>query len=70
MLFYLGKARMAGKYKDFADILTVDQKKENINELSTDSQVVFGLLTLIVDINYRVKYGEVVNHQIGKGYRK
>jgi len=61
---------MAGKYKDFADILTVDQKKENINELSTDSQVVFGLLTLIVDINYRVKYGEVVNHRIGKGYRK
>jgi hypothetical protein len=70
VLFYLGKARMAGKYKDFADILTVDQKKENINELSTDSQVVFGLLTLIVDINYRVKYGEVVNHRIGKGYRK
>lgn len=39
-----------------------------VDELSTDAQTLFGLLTLIVDIKYRVKYGSSLGEQADKRY--
>lgn len=39
-----------------------------VDELSTDAQTLFGLLTLIVDIKYRVKYGSTFGEQVDKRY--
>lgn len=39
-----------------------------VDELSTDAQTLFGLLTLIVDIKYRVKYGSSFGEQADKRY--
>ena len=39
-----------------------------VDELSTDAQTLFGLLTLIVDIKYRVKYGGSLGEQADKRY--
>ncbi len=41
-----------------------------LNELSTDSTNLLNLLTLMVDIEYRHKYGGSIDWQNGKGYSK
>ena len=41
---------------------------DDVDELSTDAQAVFGLLTLIVDIQYRLKYGGSLGEQADKRY--
>jgi hypothetical protein len=43
-------------------------EQRNLDDLSTDAQTLHSLLTLIVDIRYRVKYDEVIEYQRGKGY--
>jgi hypothetical protein len=43
-------------------------RTKNVANLSTEAQTLFGLLTLIVDIKYRNRYGEVLTDQRGKGY--
>lgn len=40
----------------------------DVDGLSTDAQTLFGLLTLIVDIKYRVKYGGSLGEQVDKRY--
>lgn len=39
-----------------------------VDELSTDAQTLFGLLTLIVDIKYRVRHGSSFGEQVHKRY--
>lgn len=41
-----------------------------LSELSTDSINLLNLLTLIVDIEYRRKYGGSIDWQDGRGYNK
>ena len=43
---------------------------QKIDQLSTDSKNVLNLLTLIVDIEYRRKYGGSIDWKKGKGYSK
>ncbi len=43
-------------------------QSSSIDDLSTDAQVLFGFLTLIVDIKYRSRYGKRFEDQRGKGY--
>lgn len=40
--------------------LIANHKNTKINNLPTDMQVLFGFLTLIVDIKYRNQYGAAV----------
>jgi len=39
-----------------------------VDELSTDAQTLFGLLTLIVGIKYRLKHGSSLGEQADKRY--
>lgn len=41
---------------------------DKLEDLSTEGQTFFELLTLITDIKYRIKYGETFDEQRGKGY--
>jgi hypothetical protein len=41
---------------------------KNTDELSTDAQTLFGLITLIVDIKYRAKYGSSFGESMDKRY--
>ncbi len=47
-------------------VLISKHKKTKINNLPTDMQVLFGFLTLVVDIKYRNRYGAAIERQ--KGY--
>lgn len=40
----------------------------NVDNLSTEAQVLFGFLSLIIDIKYRNRYGIDFAEQHGKGY--
>lgn len=40
----------------------------DVDVLSTDAQTLFGLLKLIVDIQYRLKYGDSVEEKESKRY--
>jgi hypothetical protein len=42
--------------------------ENDVDGLSTDAQTLFGLLTLIVDIKYRLKYGSSLGEQTNKRY--
>jgi hypothetical protein len=53
---------------DFSSFTDQFSKVENITELPTDAQTFFSLLTLITDIKYRLRYGEVIEYQRGSGY--
>lgn len=44
-------------------VLISEHKNTNINNLPTDMLVLFGFLTLIVDIKYRNKYGAAIERQ-------
>ncbi len=39
-----------------------------VDDLSTDAQTLFGLLTLIVDIQYRLKFGSTLGERADKRY--
>lgn len=41
-----------------------------LNKLPTDSMNLLNLLTLIVDIEYRRKYGGSIDRKVGRGYSK
>lgn len=41
---------------------------KDVDELCTDAQTLFGLLTLIVDIKYRIKYGHSLGNQADGQY--
>jgi hypothetical protein len=41
---------------------------KHLDDLPTDAQVLISFLILIVDIQYRNKYGKVFEEQHGKGY--
>lgn len=41
---------------------------KHVDGLSTEAQILFNLLTLIVEIRYRHKYGKTVEQQRGKSY--
>lgn len=41
---------------------------KDVDELSTDAQTLFGLLALIVDIKYRIKYGDSLGERANKRY--
>ena len=44
------------------------ESSSTIFNLSSESQILAGLLMLIVDINYRVKYGSTVAKETASGY--
>lgn len=51
----------------FADLIARNCGAD-VDELETDAQTLFGLLTLIVDIKYRVKYGSSLGKRADKRY--
>lgn len=55
------------KDKSLAELIS-KHKNIKINNLPTDMQVLFGFLTLIVDIKYRNQYGAAVEGR--KAYNK
>lgn len=40
----------------------------DVDELTTDGQTLFGLLTLIIDIKYRVRYGASIGERAAERY--
>lgn len=57
-------ATSKSKYKDLSlSELISKHKNTKINDLPTDMQVLFGFMTLIVDIKYRHKYGAAIERQ-------
>ena len=53
--------------KTIPDLIAINRTK-HVDSLSTDAQTLFGLLTLIVNIKYRVKYGSTLGEQADKRY--
>ena len=49
-------------------VLVAKHKDTKINSLPTDMQVLFGFLTLIVDIKYRNRYGAMIDEKTDSGY--
>ncbi len=41
---------------------------KSLDDLSTDGQTMYELMTLVVDIKYRRRYGESIEYQKGTGY--
>ena len=54
--------------KSLTNLINKYPSNGSIDDFSTDAQVLFGFLTLIVDIKYRNKYGKSFDEQRGKGY--
>lgn len=54
--------------KNITSLMRSCEHTKSIDNLPTDAQILFGLLTLIVDIKYRVRYGTSFEVQQGKGY--
>lgn len=46
----------------------IGHDNSKISNLPSESQILAGLLMLIVDINYRVKYGSIVANETASGY--
>jgi hypothetical protein len=57
------------RVKDIRSVISKN-RTDKADELSTDAQVLFGFLTLLVDIRYRNKYGKSFDTQYGKGYSR
>ena len=51
-----------------AKLININSSSTHLDDLSTDAQVLFGFLTLIIDIKYRHAYGKKFEEQRGKGY--
>ena len=49
-------------------VLLARNNTQSITKLDTDGNILFGLLALIVDINYRVRYGSTVANETASGY--
>lgn len=54
--------------KSLTNLINKYPKNGSIDDFSTDAQVLFGFLTLIVDIKHRNKYGKPFDEQRGRGY--
>lgn len=48
--------------------LIASNSTKNMDELSTNAQMLFGLITLIVGIQYRVMHGDTFDGQAEKRY--
>lgn len=46
------------------------EKAKTSLDLSTEAQTLFNFLVLVVDINYRHRYGSKIEPQRGRGYNK
>lgn len=55
------------KNKSLATLIA-KHKNTKVNGLPTDMQVLFGFLTLIVDIKYRNRYGDMFDGKNDSGY--
>lgn len=69
----MAKVRKDPKYSSpknpgLAEFLALN-RVDTIDALSTEGQVFFELITLIVNIKYRNKYGNSLDIQHGRGYR-
>jgi len=65
-----GKPRRRAKHS-LVDTINSDLASHlKLSELSVDSINILNLLTLIVDIEYRRKYGGSIDWQDGRGYSK
>lgn len=65
-----GKSKLRKK-QSLVDTINSDLASHlKLSELSADSINILNLLTLIVDIEYRRKYGGSIDWQEGRGYSK
>lgn len=64
-----GRPRRYRKPKSLAAFIDRELEYKKLNELSTDGLNLLNLLTLIVDIEYRNRYGKTLDWQNGKGYK-
>jgi hypothetical protein len=64
-----GSPRHRGKRKSLITFIDKELQNKKINDLSTDGINLLNLLTLIVDIEYRNRYGSLPDWQQGKGYK-
>lgn len=60
----------SNRVKDQALAELIEKHRTNkIVDLPTDTQVIFGLICLIVDIKYKNRYGMSFEHKEGRGYK-
>lgn len=65
-----GGPRRRSKRKSLVGFIDSEMREhKKLNELSTDGLNLLNLLTLIVDIEYRNRYGKTLDWQHGKGYK-
>lgn len=65
-----GGPRRRSKRKSLVGFIDNEMREhKKLNELSTDGLNLLNLLTLIVDIEYRYRYGKALDWQQGKGYK-
>lgn len=65
-----GKSKLRKK-RSLVDTINQDLASHlKLSELSADSINILNLLTLVVDIEYRRKYGGSIDWQDGRGYSK
>ena len=57
-----------GKQTKSIKHLIAQNQVRKIDDLSTDAHVLFGLLTLVIDIQYRNKYLKSFDYNNGRGY--
>lgn len=64
-----GRPRHRTRRKSLVGFIDKEMQYKNLNELSTEGINLLNFLTLIVDIEYRNKYGKTLDYQDGKGYK-
>ena len=64
-----GRPRHRIRRKSLVGFIDKELQNKNINDLSTEGLNLLNLLTLIVDIEYRNRYGNAPVCQQGKGYK-
>jgi hypothetical protein len=52
------------------NFIAKESQAKTTDDLSTDGQVLFGLLALMVDVLYRAKHGRAIEWEQSKGYSK
>ncbi|MGH7157355.1 MAG: hypothetical protein ACREGG_04585 [Candidatus Saccharimonadales bacterium] len=58
------------KKQSIASFIAGTGQVKHVDDLPTDAQVLFGLITLITNIKYRIKYGQSLEWTGGRGYSK
>lgn len=58
----VGKHNKPRKNKTLSALIS-EHKNTKVNDLPTDMQVLFGFLTLVVDIKYKNKYGAAIERE-------